>query len=145
MFSTRFLIYLFIWCQVSYIAALENKFTNNTSFRKNTDNEIGQFAAVQEGISLHLIKMHPKFHLRYAILVRKSKNVMITLQKYQENPIKISFCFQSGDKIVIYVSTRGHWDCTTLQHHCTTFGLTSDYTEVLSGWHILNAHGYTHR
>jgi len=44
-------------------------------------------------ITLHFVKMHPKFHLRYAILVRKSQNVMITLQKYQENPLKISFCF----------------------------------------------------
>ena len=67
----------------------------------------------------------PKFHLSYAIFVRKSKNVMITLQKYQENPLKISFCFQTGDTIVIYRSTRGRWDCTTLQHHCTTFGLAS--------------------
>jgi hypothetical protein len=47
------------------------------------------------------------------------KNVMITLSKEQENPITISWCFQTGDNIVIYVSTRGHWDCTTLQHHCT--------------------------
>jgi hypothetical protein len=29
-------------------------------------------------------------------------------KKEQENPLKISFCFQTGDKIVIYVSTRGH-------------------------------------
>ena len=58
---------------------------------------------------------------------------MITLQKYQENPLSIRFCFQTGDKIVIYVSTREHWDCTTLQHHCTTFGFTSGYTEVLQG------------
>jgi len=41
------------------------------------------------------------------ILVRKSKNVTITLQQYRENPLKISFGFQTGDKIVIYVSTRG--------------------------------------
>jgi hypothetical protein len=34
---------------------------------------------------------------------------------------------------VIYVSTRGHWDCTTLQHHCTDFGFASGYTEVLQG------------
>ena len=47
--------------------------------------------------------------------------------------LKISFCFQTGDKIVIYVSTRGHWDCTTLQHHCTAFGFASGYTEVLQG------------
>ena len=85
------------------------------------------------GISLHLVKMHPNFHLSYGILIRKYKNVMITLQKEWDNPLKIRFCFQTGDKIVIYVSTRGHWDCTILQHHCTTFGFDSDYTEVLQG------------
>ena len=31
------------------------------------------------------------------------------------------------------MSTRGHWDCTTLQHHCTAFGFASGYTEVLQG------------
>jgi hypothetical protein len=31
------------------------------------------------------------------------------------------------------MSTRGHWDCTTLQHHCTTCGFASGYTEVLQG------------
>ena len=70
--------------------------------------------------------MHPNFHLSYGILVRKYKNVTITLQKERENPLKISFCFQTGNKIVIYVSTRGHCDCTT-------FGLASGYTEVLQG------------
>jgi hypothetical protein len=64
---------------------------------------------------------------------RKYKNVTITLQKEWENPLKISFCFQTGDKTVIYVSTHGHWDCTTLQHHCTTLGFASGYTEVLQG------------
>ena len=54
--------------------------------------------------------MHPYFHLSYGILVHKYKNVTITLQKEQENPLKISFCFQTRDKIVIYVSTRGHVD-----------------------------------
>ena len=77
--------------------------------------------------------MPPNFHLRYAILVRKSKNVTITLQKYQENPLKIGFCFQTEDKIVIYVSIRGHWDCTILQQDCATFGFASGYTEVLQG------------
>jgi hypothetical protein len=43
----------------------------------------------------------------YGILVRKYKNVTIMLQKERENPLKISFCFQTGDKIVIYVSTCG--------------------------------------
>ena len=33
---------------------------------------------------------------------------MIMLPKEQENPQKISFYFQTGDEIVIYVSTRGH-------------------------------------
>jgi hypothetical protein len=84
-------------------------------------------------ISLHFIEIHPNFHMSYNILLRKYKNVMITLSKEQENPLKISFCFQTGDKIVIYVSTRGHWNCTTLQHHCTAFGFASDYAEVLQG------------
>jgi hypothetical protein len=44
--------------------------------------------------------MHLNFHLSYGILVRKYKNVTITLQKEQENPLKICFCFQSSDKIV---------------------------------------------
>jgi hypothetical protein len=39
--------------------------------------------------------MHPKLHLSYAILVRMSKNVMITLHKYKENPLKISFLFSN--------------------------------------------------
>jgi len=43
------------------------------------------------------------------------KNVTITLQKERDNPLRISFCFQTGAKIVIYVSTCGHWDCTTLR------------------------------
>ena len=77
--------------------------------------------------------MHPNFHLDYGILVRKYKNVTITLQKEQEHPLKISFCFQTGDNIVIYVSTHGHWDCTTLQHHCIAFGFASGYAEVLQG------------
>ena len=69
-----------------------------------------------KGISLHIVKMHPNFHPSKGILVCNYKIVMITLQKEQENSLKISFCFQNGDKIVIYVSTHGHWDCTTLQH-----------------------------
>jgi hypothetical protein len=65
------------------------------------------------------------------------------------------FGSQTRDKIIIYVSTRGHWDCTTLQYPCTTF--SSGYTEVLQGGtnsmptgiqkclrgYNLNAHGYT--
>jgi len=66
---------------------------------------------------------------------------MITLQKEQENPLKISFCFQNGDKIVIYVSTHGHCDCTTLQHYSTAFGFTSGYTEVLQGGTIAMSMG----
>jgi hypothetical protein len=31
------------------------------------------------------------------------------------------------------VSTRGHLNCTTLQHYCTTFGFASGYAEVLQG------------
>jgi hypothetical protein len=84
-------------------------------------------------ISLHFVKIHAHIHLRYGILVLKYKNVAITSQQERENPLKIRFCFQTGDKIVSYVSTRGDWDCTTLQHHCTTFGFTSGYTEVLRG------------
>ena len=42
------------------------------------------------------------------MLERKYTNVTITLQKERENPLKISFCFQTVDKIVIYMSTRGH-------------------------------------
>jgi hypothetical protein len=61
-----------------------------------------------KGISLHIVKMHPNFHRSKGILVCNYKIVMITLQKEQENPLKISFCFQNGDKIVIYVSTHGH-------------------------------------
>jgi len=75
--------------------------------------------------------MHTNVHLSHGILVRKYKNVTITLQKEREKPLNISFCFQTGDKIVIYVSTRGH--CTTLRHHCATFGFASGYTEVLQG------------
>ena len=56
--------------------------------------------------------MHPNFHLSYGILVRKYKNVTIMLQKERENPLKIRFCFQ---------------------HHCTTFGFASGYTEVIQG------------
>ena len=73
------------------------------------------------------------FHLSYGMLICKYKHVTITLQKERENPLKIGFCFQTGDKIVIYVSTRGHRDCTTLQHHCTDFGCASGYTEVFQG------------
>ena len=62
-----------------------------------------------------------------------TKTSWLRYKKNKQNPFKISFCFQTGDKIVSYVSTRGHWDCTTLQHHCTTFGFASGYTEVLQG------------
>ena len=72
----------------------------------------------------------PELH---GILASKYKNVTNMLQKDQENPLKISFCFQTGDNIVIYMSTHGHWDCTTLRHHCTTFGFTSGSTKVLQG------------
>ena len=64
--------------------------------------------------SLHFVKMLPHFHLSYGILVCKYKNITITLQKERENPLNISFCFQTGDKIVVYVSTRGHWDCNIM-------------------------------
>ena len=93
--------------------------------------EAKQFEIMSYHISLHFVKMHTNFHLSYSILVRKSKNVMIPLQKFQENPLKISFSFQNGDKIFIYVSTHGHWNCTTLQHHCTIFGFASSYAELL--------------
>jgi hypothetical protein len=84
--------------------------------------------------------MHPNFHLSLDILVRKYKNVTMTLQKERENSLKISFCFQTGDKIVIYVSTRGHWDCTTIQHHCTTFSFASAIQKCFGEynlWHVI--------
>jgi hypothetical protein len=31
------------------------------------------------GITLHFIEIHPNFHMSYVILLRKYKNVMITL------------------------------------------------------------------
>ena len=37
-------------------------------------------------IYLYFVKMHPYFHLIYGILISKYKNVMITLQKGEENP-----------------------------------------------------------
>jgi hypothetical protein len=73
-----------------------------------------------------------RFTMTSCLLWRKYKNVTITLQKDRENPLKLGFCSNRG-KNVIYVSTRGHWDCTTLQHHCTTFGFASGYTEGLQG------------
>ena len=33
------------------------------------------------------------------------------LQKERENALKIRICFQTGNEIIIYVSTRGHGDC----------------------------------
>jgi hypothetical protein len=45
--------------------------------------------------TLHFIEIHPNFHMSYGILLRKYKNVMITLKKEQENPLKIGFCFQT--------------------------------------------------
>jgi hypothetical protein len=53
--------------------------------------------------------------------------------KRTRKSIKNRFCFQTGDTIVIYVSTSGHWDCTTLQHHCATICL-DQYT-------LLNVYG----
>ena len=47
-----------------------------------------------------IVERYLNVHLCYGILVRKYKNVTITLQKEQENPLKICFCFQSRDKIV---------------------------------------------
>jgi hypothetical protein len=41
---------------------------------------------------------YPNVHLSYGILVRKYKNVTITLQKEQENPLKICFVFKPGIK-----------------------------------------------
>jgi hypothetical protein len=43
----------------------------------------------------------------YKMIVFKQLT-MITLQKERENPLKISFCFQTGDKIVIYVSRNDY-------------------------------------
>jgi hypothetical protein len=39
-------------------------------------------------ISLHFVKIHAHIHLRYGILVRKYKNVTITLQQERENVFK---------------------------------------------------------
>jgi hypothetical protein len=59
-----------------------------------------------KSISLHFDKMHTSFHLIYGSNVHMYKNVMITLQKEQENPLQISFCFQTREKIAIYVLTH---------------------------------------
>jgi len=64
----------------------------------------------------------------------------ITLQRERENPLKIRFCFQTGDKIVIYVSTRGHWDCTTLSAPLYNLRLCLRLYRSASGWYNLNAH-----
>jgi hypothetical protein len=40
--------------------------------------------------------------MSYGISVRKYKNVTITLQKERENPLKLSFCFQTGDTSIIH-------------------------------------------
>ena len=53
------------------------------------------------------------------------------VMKRTRKSIKNQFLFSNGDNIVIYVSTGGHLDCTTLQHHCTAFGFASGYAEVL--------------
>jgi hypothetical protein len=79
--------------------------TNRGKYKTKTKS---QQTKTEKRISLHIVKIHPNFHLSHSILACKSKNVMITLQKYKENPLKISFCFQTGDKIIIYVSTHGH-------------------------------------
>jgi hypothetical protein len=34
---------------------------------------------IVKGISLHFIEIHPNFHMSYGILLRKYKNIMITL------------------------------------------------------------------
>jgi hypothetical protein len=65
--------------------------------------------------------MHPNFQLSYGILVRKYKNVTITLKIRTRKSIKNQFLiFKPRIK-------------TTLQHHCTTVGFASGYTEVLQG------------
>ena len=60
--------------------------------------------------------------------------------KISRNSLKVRFRFQTGYKIVIYVSIRRRWDCTTLQHYCALFrsssgwyNLTPGYTEVFQG------------
>jgi hypothetical protein len=73
-------------------------------------------------ISPELWHFSPQVQKRYDYVTKRTRK-----------SIKISFCFQTGDKTVIYGSTHWHWDCTTLQHHCTTFGFASGYTEVLQG------------
>jgi hypothetical protein len=47
---------------------------------------------------LHFVKMHPNFHPSYGILVRKYKNVTITLQKERAHPLKSVFVFKPGIK-----------------------------------------------
>jgi DNA-binding protein YbaB len=42
------------------------------------------------------------------------------LRKEQENTVQIRICFQIGNEIVIYVSTRGHGDCRELDITTTT-------------------------
>jgi len=43
---------------------------------------------------LHFVKMHANCHMSYDIFAHKHKQTLIiTLQKEQENPLKISFCF----------------------------------------------------
>jgi len=64
---------------------------------------------------IHFIEIHPNFTWAMAFYSASTKTSWLR------------------DKNVIYVSPRGHWDCTTLQHHCTSFGFTSGYTEVLQG------------
>ena len=68
-----------------------------------------------KGISLHFVKIHKNFHQSYGILVHKYNDI-ITLQKEQESPLNIRICFQARDKIITYVSARGHCNCTTFQH-----------------------------
>ena len=109
-------------------------------------------------ISLHFVKMHQNVHLSYVIFVRKYKNVMIMLQKEQENPLKISFCFEAEDIIIIYYinpqalrfyptseplySLQLHlrlyksalwWRLYPLQNSCTAFSFTLGYIKVLCG------------
>jgi hypothetical protein len=57
---------------------------------------------IYKGISLHKVTTYSHFHLSYGILVRKYNNVMNTLQKEQEHPLKSVFIFKLG---IISLST----------------------------------------
>jgi hypothetical protein len=78
---------------------------------------------------LLFVKMHPISPKLWYI----SPQVWFRSKKDKKIHWKTGGFFQTGNKIINYMSTCRHWDCTTLQHSCTAFGFTSGYTEVLQG------------